>query len=94
VFHVTDRPPLVADVCDRCAGRLLQREDDRPESITVRMDAYERSTAPLIEFYKSLGVLVRIAAKGSPDEIMARTMEKLDELREREKSARLHLVRS
>jgi len=33
----------------------LQREDDRPESITVRMQAYDRSTAPLIEFYRSLG---------------------------------------
>jgi adenylate kinase family enzyme len=43
----------------------------------VRLDAYERSTAPLIEFYKSLGLLLPIVASGSPDEILARTMEKL-----------------
>jgi adenylate kinase len=77
VFHATERPPKVEGVCDRCSGRLIQREDDRPESITVRLDAYERSTAPLIQFYKDLGLLMPIVAKGSPEEIYARTMDKL-----------------
>jgi len=77
VFHVTGQPPKVEGVCDRCGGRLFQREDDRPESITVRMAAYERSTAPLIEFYDSLGLLVRIAATGSPEEICSRTISAL-----------------
>jgi len=80
VFHVTERPPKVEAVCDRCGGRLFQREDDRPASITVRLEAYERSTAPLIQFYKNLGLLLSIAAKGSPDEIFARTMEKMNKL--------------
>jgi adenylate kinase len=79
VFHVTERPPKVESVCDRCSGRLYQREDDRPESITVRLDTYERSTAPLIQFYKDLGLLVSIVAKGSPDEIVARTMNRLND---------------
>jgi len=77
VFHVTGNPPKVEGVCDRCGGRLFQREDDRPESIKVRMAAYERLTAPLIEFYKSLGLLVPIAATGSPDDICARTISAL-----------------
>ena len=77
VFHVTERPSKGKGVCDRCGGRLFQREDDRPESITVRLEAYERSTAPLIQFYKNLGLLLPIVAKGSPDEIFARTMDKL-----------------
>jgi len=80
IFHVKERPPKVEAVCDRCGGRLYQREDDRPESITVRLEAYERSTAPLIQFYKNLGLLLPIVAKGSPDEILARTMDKLDKL--------------
>jgi len=46
----------------------------------VRLEAYERSTAPLIQFYKNLGLLLPIVAKGSPDEILARTMDKLDKL--------------
>ncbi|MGC2247932.1 MAG: nucleoside monophosphate kinase [Terriglobales bacterium] len=77
VYHVTGNPPKVEGVCDRCAGKLFQREDDRPESITVRMDAYERSTAPLIEFYRAQGLLVSIAATGLPDDIYARTMAAL-----------------
>lgn len=77
VYHVTGNPPKVQGVCDRCQGKLFQREDDRPESITVRMAAYERSTAPLIEFYRALGLLVSIAATGSPGDICARTMDAL-----------------
>jgi len=83
VFHVTERPPKIASVCDRCGGRLLQREDDRPESITVRMEAYDRSTAPLIHFYKNLGLLLPVVAKGTPDEILARTMDGLEKLEAR-----------
>ncbi len=71
-------------MCDHCGGRLFQREDDRPEAITVRLEAYERSTAPLIEFYRNLGLLLPIAAKGSPDEILARTLEKLQQLQKLE----------
>lgn len=81
VFHVTERPPNVAGCCDRCDGKLFQREDDRPESITVRLAAYERSTAPLIEFYKKLGLLVQVAATGSPDEICASTLPLLKPVR-------------
>jgi adenylate kinase len=78
VFHVTERPPKVEAVCDHCGGRLFHREDDRPEAVTVRLDAYQRSTAPLIQFYRDLGLLLPIVAKGSPDEILARTMDKLE----------------
>jgi len=78
VFHLTERPSKTPDVCDRCAGRLFQREDDRPESIKVRLEAYERSTAPLIEFYEKLGLLLTVAATGSPDEICARTVAGLE----------------
>jgi len=50
ICHATQRPPRIEGICDQCGGRLFQREDDRPEAIEVRMEAYEWSTAPLIEF--------------------------------------------
>ncbi|HYM77335.1 MAG TPA: nucleoside monophosphate kinase [Candidatus Dormibacteraeota bacterium] len=78
VYHVCERPPKVEGRCDRCDGKLFQREDDRPESIKVRLEAYERSTAPLIEFYRKLGLLVQVAATGTPDEIYARTVGELE----------------
>ena len=74
VYHVTRQPSQVPGLCDHCGGHLVQREDDRPESVTVRMTTYERSTAPLIEFYRCLGLLLPVAATGSPDEIYARTL--------------------
>lgn len=76
VFHVTGQPPKAEGVCDHC-GPLFQREDDRPESVKVRMEAYQRSTMPLIEFYSALGLLMPVAATGSPDEIYGRTMKAL-----------------
>jgi adenylate kinase len=77
VFHVTQRPAKVEGQCDRCGGKLYQRQDDRPESIQVRLETYVRSTAPLIEFYQKAGLLVRVAAAGSPDEIFAITLTDL-----------------
>jgi len=79
VYHVTQQPSREDGICDRCGARLLQREDDRPESVTIRMDAYARSTAPLIEFYRKLGLLVPVLATGSPTDIYRRTIKALQE---------------
>jgi adenylate kinase len=84
VFHVTGQHPKEEGVCDHCGGRLYQREDDRPESITVRLEAYERSTAPLTQFYKELGLLVSVAATGSPTEIYQNTISALEAFRAQE----------
>ena len=84
VYHATERPPKVEGRCDRCNAVLFQREDDRPESIKIRMEAYERSTAPLIDFYEDLGVLLRVAANGTPDDIFNRTAPELEARRVRQ----------
>lgn len=73
VYHVTTRPPKVSGICDHCGGQLFQREDDRPESVEVRMKAYQESTRPLTDFYEKRGLLVTIPAEGSPEEIYQRT---------------------
>lgn len=78
VFHVVNQPPKKEGICDHCGGALLQREDDRPESVKVRLAAYEESTAPLIAFYGKLGLVVSVAATGSPEEICGRTLESLN----------------
>jgi len=83
VFHVTRQPSRSGDFCDRCGGHLFQREDDRPESITVRMEAYEKSTAPLIQFYQDLNLLMPVVADGSPEKIFARTLKSLEARRNR-----------
>jgi adenylate kinase len=87
VYHVSELPPKVADICDRCGGKLFQREDDRPESVNVRLEAYEQSTAPLIEFYQRSKILLTISAGGSPEEICERTIAALED-RQKRNSAR------
>ena len=78
VYHITRQPSRDQGVCDRCGGQLLQRDDDCPESVKVRLETYERSTAPLIQFYRDLRVLLPVAATGSPEEIFARTAASLE----------------
>ncbi len=77
-FHVKALPPRVEGICDHCGGKLIQREDDRPEAIRVRMAAYEKGTKPLIDFYQKRGVLVSITAESTPEETFKRTMTVLD----------------
>ena len=56
---------------------MVQREDDRPESIRLRMRAYEEWTRPLTGYYERAGKLVSILAAGTPEEILARTLQSL-----------------
>jgi len=56
-YHVTNIPPKVEGVCDRCGGELYQRDDDRPATVSKRLEVYETETAPLIRFYEKCGLL-------------------------------------
>jgi adenylate kinase len=59
VDHLSERPRQVAGRCDRCAGKLFPRGNDRPEwlklKLKVRLEAYRRDTAPLIGFCARTG---------------------------------------
>lgn len=77
VFHIVTRPPEMVDVCDHCGAGLIQREDDLPESIRVRMTTHESSAAPLAEFYQRRNLLISISAEGTPEEIYDRTISAL-----------------
>jgi adenylate kinase len=77
VFHLETLPPKTEGVCDHCGGILYQRDDDRPESIRVRLAAYAKNAEPLKIFYRRRKMLVSIAAAGKPEETLARTLEAL-----------------
>jgi len=74
VYHIVNNPPKQPGVCDVCGTELIIREDDRPEAIRVRMEVYKKSTAPLIDYYESKGLLKTVVAKGTPEEVYARTL--------------------
>jgi adenylate kinase len=72
VYHVSNNPPRKAAVCDNCGGEVYQRKDDAPEAIKTRLDAYEKSTSPLKEFYTAKGLFVSINGLGSTEEVFKR----------------------
>ena len=51
LFHLTNKPPRQAGICDLCSGELYQRSDDNEETIKSRMKVYFESTQPIIDFY-------------------------------------------
>ena len=59
--------------CDACGTALLQREDDKPETIRTRMRVYQESTQPLLEWYARRGLLIQVPAFGTPEQIYVRT---------------------
>ncbi|MDI3316675.1 MAG: adenylate kinase [Bacillota bacterium] len=77
VYNVHTQPPRQAGVCDRCGSQLVQREDDREETVRARLAVYRTQTAPLIGFYEQSGRLVRIDAARRPDEVTAELKEAL-----------------
>lgn len=60
IYNIHDRPPKVPGRCDNDGGELVQRPDDREEVISERLAAYERQTKPLVEYYRSQGVLLDV----------------------------------
>ena len=67
------------DQCLSRGGELLQREDDNEESIAKRIDVYEEQTEPMVDFYRSNGLLHTIDGQGSVDDVYGR-LKKLLEL--------------
>jgi adenylate kinase len=69
VYHVELDPPKNEGVCDQDGSRLIQRDDDKPETVRKRLSVYHEQTEPLIEWYEDKGVLQRFDGTRSPDEV-------------------------
>ena len=80
VFNVNTMKPQKEGICDKCGHELIQRPDDRPETILNRLAVYEKDTAPLIEFYEKKKLLKRIQCEGPYDEALARVFAALEKV--------------
>jgi len=67
IYNVYFNPPRVDGVCDKDGGKLLQRADDNEETVCQRLVAYEKQTSPLIDYYKSKGVLHEVDGNRRPE---------------------------
>ncbi len=68
-YHVLFNPPMAADKDDVTGEELIQREDDREESIATRLEVYQKQTAPLVEYYRSRDLLIDVDAAPAPEEV-------------------------
>jgi adenylate kinase len=69
IYHVEFDPPKHEGVCDQDGSRLIQREDDREETIRKRLDVYHSQTEPLIDYYDRAGLLRRFNGRRSAEEV-------------------------
>jgi len=71
VYNTITNPSAVENVCDKCGGPLIQRDDDKPEAIRERLAVYHAQTEPVIAVYEEKGLVRRVDASGSIDDVFA-----------------------
>ncbi len=70
-YHLEHIPPKQEGICDRCGAALILRDDDKPETVTKRLDVYHTQTQPLIDYYTAKKVLVDVDGTKHMDEVFA-----------------------
>jgi len=72
IFHLDSNPPRAPGRCDFDGSELFQREDDKEDTVRHRLEVYHRQTEPLVEFYRSRGILEAIDAEADIDVVYER----------------------
>ncbi len=77
-YHILFDPPKQEGICDKCGGKLIQRDDDKEETIRARLDVYRHQTEPLIAYYEEKHLLRTIPGEGNMEEIFSAILKALD----------------
>lgn len=77
-YHIIYDPPKEPEVCDNDGTKLVQRDDDKPETIRERLRVYRERTAPLIDYYKEKGLLEVVDGSGSIEEVHGLVLKVLE----------------
>ena len=77
IFHVETNPPRRDGICDRCGGELVQRSDDKKETVEARLSVYEQQTAPLVDYYRQRDLLSELDGSGRIEAVHQRLMDLL-----------------
>lgn len=76
-YHIIYNPPKVEGIDDETGEALIQRDDDKEEAIKHRLEVYQTSTAPLIDYYTKKGLIIDLDCSGKPEDITRTLVEKL-----------------
>ncbi len=77
-YHVVTIPPKKEGICDNCGANLVLRDDDQPETVKKRLNVYHEQTQPLIDYYKSKGILKSVDGTQIMDAIFAQIVTILE----------------
>jgi adenylate kinase len=78
VYHV-NLPPIAHWICDTCGGEVVQRDDDTEDAVERRLRAYEQDTVPILDFYRTIGKLVKeVDGVGSGGAVFGRIIGEID----------------
>ena len=78
-YHEVHHPPVREGVCDVCGADLVQRSDDKPETVLSRLEVYHEQTQPLIDYYKEKNVLKRVDGTRDLEDVFQAIVDILDE---------------
>ncbi|AEE15212.1 Adenylate kinase [Thermodesulfobium narugense DSM 14796] len=78
MYNIYFSPPKVEGKCDVCGGELYQRADDNEETIKKRLEVYQSSTEPLIEYYRNKGILKVVEGTGDINAIYRKILVQLN----------------
>jgi len=78
-YHIKYAPTKVEDVCDACGGKLILREDDKPETVKNRLKVYHDQTQPLIDYYTKKGILEEVDGTKDMSEVFEAIVKVLGE---------------
>ncbi|MFQ9985689.1 MAG: adenylate kinase [Lachnospiraceae bacterium] len=78
-YHEVHHPPVREGVCDVCGADLVQRSDDKPETVLSRLEVYHEQTQPLIDYYKERNVLKRVDGTRDLEDVFQAIVDILDE---------------
>jgi adenylate kinase len=79
-YNVDTMRPQKEGICDKCGREIVQRPDDRPETVENRLVVYQKDTAPLIEFYEKKNILRRVNCEGEFEDVMGRIYAAMEEV--------------
>ncbi|MCG1895649.1 adenylate kinase [Staphylococcus epidermidis] len=79
-YHLVFNPPKVDGICDIDGGKLYQREDDNPETVSNRLSVNVKQSKPILEYYNNKGVLKNIDGSKDIDEVTKDVIDILDHL--------------
>ena len=80
IYHIHNFPSKVEGICDVCGSELKQRSDDTVEKLTQRMEEYENSTKPVIDFFEDKNVVKHLNAAEKPEIVFGKIQETLNQL--------------